>query len=102
MLPKYSLIVPIYNEEEIIPELYRRLSAVMNRLDGLVELILINDGSRNGSLQLLRELHQKDPRICYLSFARNFGHQIAIYPGLNFVRVKLLSSLMLTYKIRQN
>ena len=90
MLPKYSLIVPIYNEEEIIPELYRRLSAVMNRLDGVVELILINDGSRDRSLQLLRDLHQKDPRICYLSFARNFGHQIAVTAGLNFVRGQVI------------
>ncbi|MCC5627992.1 glycosyltransferase family 2 protein [Nostoc sphaeroides] len=90
MLPKYSLIVPIYNEEEIIPELYRRLSAVMNRLDGVVELILINDGSRDRSLQLLRELHQKDSRICYLSFARNFGHQIAVTAGLNFVRGQVI------------
>ncbi|MCC5619285.1 glycosyltransferase family 2 protein [Nostoc sp. CHAB 5836] len=90
MLPKYSLIVPIYNEEEIIPELYRRLNAVMNRMDGLVELILINDGSRDRSLQLLRELHQKDPRICYLSFARNFGHQIAVTAGLNFVRGQVI------------
>ncbi|WP_373528164.1 glycosyltransferase, partial [Nostoc sp.] len=47
MLPKYSFIIPIYNEEEIIPELYRRVSAVMNRMDGLVELVLINDGSRD-------------------------------------------------------
>jgi polyisoprenyl-phosphate glycosyltransferase len=90
MIPKYSLIVPIYNEEEIIPELYRRLSAVMNRLDGLVELILINDGSRDRSLQLVRELHQKDQRICYLSFARNFGHQIAVTAGLNFVRGQVI------------
>ncbi|MBE8991071.1 glycosyltransferase family 2 protein [Nostoc sp. LEGE 12450] len=90
MLPKYSFIVPIYNEEEIIPELYRRLSAVMNRMDGPVELILINDGSRDRSLQLLRELHQKDPRICYLSFARNFGHQIAVTAGLNFVRGQVI------------
>ncbi|AVH69917.1 glycosyltransferase family 2 protein [Nostoc sp. 'Lobaria pulmonaria (5183) cyanobiont'] len=90
MLPKYSFIVPIYNEEEIIPELYRRVSAVMNRMDGLVELILINDGSRDRSLQLLRDLHQKDPRICYLSFARNFGHQIAVTAGLNFVRGQVI------------
>ncbi|MEH2238919.1 glycosyltransferase family 2 protein [Nostoc sp.] len=90
MVPKYSLIVPIYNEEEIIPELYRRLSAVMNRMDGPVELILINDGSRDRSLQLIRDLHQKDPRICYLSFARNFGHQIAVTAGLNFVRGQVI------------
>lgn len=86
MQPKYSFIVPIYNEEATIPELYRRVSAVMNRLDGLVELILINDGSRDSSLQMIRELHQQDKRVCYLSFARNFGHQMAVTAGLNFVR----------------
>ncbi|MGB3262893.1 MAG: glycosyltransferase family 2 protein [Microcoleus sp.] len=82
--PKYSLIVPIYNEEENLPELYRRISGVMERLDGPVELILINDGSRDRSLEILRELHEQDSRICYLSFARNFGHQIAVTAGLNF------------------
>lgn len=82
--PKYSLIVPIYNEEENLPELYRRMGAVMERMDGPVELILINDGSRDRSLEILRELHEQDSRICYLSFARNFGHQIAVTAGLNF------------------
>jgi len=86
VLPKYSFIVPIYNEEKTIPEFYRRVSAVMEKLDGLVELILVNDGSRDRSLQLLRNLQQKDPRICYLSLARNFGHQIAVTAGLNFAR----------------
>ncbi len=90
MLPKYSFIVPIYNEEETLPELYRRVSAVMDRMDGPVELVLINDGSRDRSLKLLRDLHQKDQRICYLSFARNFGHQIAVTPGLNFVRGQVI------------
>ncbi|MEG3918954.1 MULTISPECIES: glycosyltransferase family 2 protein [unclassified Microcoleus] len=84
--PKYSLVIPIYNEEENLAELYRRISAVMDRMDGPVELILINDGSRDRSLELLRELHEKDSRICYLSFARNFGHQIAVTAGLNFSR----------------
>jgi glycosyltransferase involved in cell wall biosynthesis len=82
--PKYSLIIPIYNEEENLPELYRRVSGVMERMDGPVELILINDGSRDRSLELLRELHEQDSRICYLSLARNFGHQIAVTAGLNF------------------
>lgn len=90
MLPKYSFIVPIYNEEETIVEMYRRLSAVMNRMDGLVELILINDGSRDRSLQMIRDLNQKDRRVCYLSFARNFGHQIAVTAGLNFVRGQVI------------
>ncbi|MCZ0901070.1 glycosyltransferase, partial [Microcoleus sp. HI-ES] len=61
--PKYSLVIPIYNEEENLAELYRRIRAVMDRMDGPVELILINDGSRDRSLELLRELHEKDSRI---------------------------------------
>lgn len=86
MLPKYSFIVPIYNEEENIEEMYRRISQVMDRMDGEVELCLVNDGSRDRSLQMMRDLHQKDPRVVYLSLARNFGHQIAVTAGLNFVR----------------
>ncbi|HEY9873478.1 MAG TPA: glycosyltransferase family 2 protein [Candidatus Obscuribacterales bacterium] len=86
MPPKYSFIVPIYNEEETIPELYRRLSAVMDRMDDAVELVLINDGSQDHSLQIIREIYEQDRRICYLSFARNFGHQIAVTAGLNFAR----------------
>jgi dolichol-phosphate mannosyltransferase len=86
MAPRYSLVVPIYNEEENIAELYRRLSGMVQSLDGEAEFILINDGSRDGSLYLLRELHQQDSRVCYLSLARNFGHQIAVTAGLNFAR----------------
>jgi dolichol-phosphate mannosyltransferase len=82
--PKYALVIPIYNEEENLAELYRRISAVMERMDGSVELILINDGSRDRSLELLRKLHEQYSRISYLSFARNFGHQIAVTAGLNF------------------
>jgi polyisoprenyl-phosphate glycosyltransferase len=88
--PKYSLIVPVYNEEETLPELYRRVSAVMDRLDGLAELILVNDGSRDRSLAMMRDLHEKDPRVCYLSLARNFGHQVAVTAGLNFVRGQVI------------
>ncbi len=90
MHPKYSLIVPIYNEEETLSELYRRIRAVIDQMDGYVELILINDGSRDRSLQLIRDLHQLDQRICYLSFARNFGHQIAVTAGLNFARGQVI------------
>jgi polyisoprenyl-phosphate glycosyltransferase len=86
----YSLIIPIYNEEETIPELYRRVSAVMNNLGESVELILVNDGSRDSSLKLLRELRQIDSRLCYISFARNFGHQAAVTAGLNFCRGQVI------------
>ncbi|NES22018.1 MAG: glycosyltransferase family 2 protein [Symploca sp. SIO3E6] len=89
MNPKYSLVVPVYNEETTILELYRRMQAVMDEL-GEVELILVNDGSRDRTLWLLRELHQKDSRVCYLSLSRNFGHQIAVTAGLNFVRGQVI------------
>ncbi|MDY7012121.1 MAG: glycosyltransferase family 2 protein [Cyanobacteriota bacterium] len=90
MLPQYSLIIPIYNEQETLPQMYARVSAVMDRLDAPAELILIDDGSRDCSLELLRELHEKDSRVCYLSFARNFGHQTAVTAGLNFARGRVI------------
>jgi polyisoprenyl-phosphate glycosyltransferase len=86
MSPCYSIVLPIYNEEANLPELYRRLSCVIDGLDGDAEIIFVDDGSRDRSLSLIRELHDRDPRICYLSFARNFGHQIAVTAGLNFAR----------------
>ena len=86
MRPIYSLIVPLYNEQDTLPELVRRLIDVMNSLDEPTELILINDGSKDQSLILLRSFHQQDNRICYINLARNFGHQIAVTAGLNFVR----------------
>ncbi len=86
--PIYSLVIPIYNEEENITEMYRRLNNVITQLDGETELILIDDGSRDRSLNMIRELHHGDRRVRYLSFARNFGHQIAVTAGLNFVQGK--------------
>jgi polyisoprenyl-phosphate glycosyltransferase len=83
---QFSLIIPIYNEEETIPEMYRRVRAVMDSLPGQTELILINDGSRDRSLELLRSLRDQDSQVCYLSFARNFGHQIAVTAGMNVAR----------------
>jgi dolichol-phosphate mannosyltransferase len=81
---------PSITKEETIAELYRRVSAIMNNLDGAVELILVNDGSKDSSLKLLRELHQADSRVCYISFARNFGHQAAVTAGLNFCRGQVI------------
>jgi polyisoprenyl-phosphate glycosyltransferase len=88
--PKYSFIVPLFNEEETLLELYGRIRAVMDALDGQAELVLVNDGSRDRSLALIRELHNQDDRVCYVSLARNFGHQIAVTAGLNFTRGKVV------------
>lgn len=82
-MPKYSLVIPVHNEESTIPALYQRVSAVMDGLDDSSELILINDGSSDRTLELLRALYD---RVVYLSLARNFGHQIAVTAGLNYAQ----------------
>lgn len=87
---KYSLVIPIYNEQENIRELYKRLRLIIDQLDDLTEIIFINDGSQDRSLFLLRELHEQDQRCCYLSLARNFGHQIAVTAGLKFARGQVI------------
>ena len=84
--PIASIIIPIYNEEENIPELYRRLENVIEKLNGEAELIFIDDGSRDNSLKLIRQIYERDYRFNYISLARNFGHQIAVTAGLNNVR----------------
>ncbi len=83
MRPAYSIVVPIFNEEETIPEMYRRMAAVLDGLDGSSELILVNDGSRDNSLNLMRDLAVRDSRVKVISFSRNFGHQMAITAGID-------------------
>lgn len=81
---KYSIVVPVFNEAESLPELYRRMCTVMDGLDGTCELILVNDGSQDGTPQLLRALQTADARVRVLEFSRNFGHQMAITAGLDY------------------
>lgn len=75
-------MIPIYNEEDNIGELYQRLHQLITRLDGPAEIILVDDGSCDRTLPLLRQLHRDHPQVRYLSLARNFGHQIALTAGL--------------------
>lgn len=82
----YSIIAPIYNEKENLPELYRRVSGVMQSTRKTWELILVDDGSTDGSTELIRELAKKDKHIRPVIFARNFGHQIAITAGWDYAR----------------
>lgn len=84
--PTVSIIIPIYNEEENIPELYHRLQSVIEQVDGEAEVIFIDDGSRDNSLNLVRQIYERDYRVKYISLARNFGHQIAVTAGLNNVK----------------
>ncbi len=82
--PVISVIVPIFNEEEVIPELYRRMVAVLDVIGQPWELICVNDGSRDESLSLLLSLREQDPRVKVINFSRNFGHQIAITAGMDY------------------
>ena len=84
--PVLSVVVPIWNEEEVIPEVYRRMTAVLEGLGEPYELILVNDGSRDRSGEMLRELHGYDRRVKVIQFARNFGHQVAITAGMDYAR----------------
>ncbi|NLB09680.1 MAG: glycosyltransferase family 2 protein [Clostridiaceae bacterium] len=79
-----SIVVPCYNEAAALPHLYEALKLVGDELRSRVnlELILVNDGSRDETLQLMRQLHQDDPRVQYCSFSRNFGKESAMLAGL--------------------
>ena len=85
-LPVYSVVAPVYDEEETLPHFYERVVTVMESLGRPFELVLINDGSHDGSLAVMRRLHQADPRVRVVDFSRNFGHQIAISAGLDYAR----------------
>ncbi len=80
----YSIVIPIYNEEETIPELHRRLKAAIDRFDDAAEVIFVDDGSRDSSFDQLSDIHRRDSRFKALRFSRNFGHQTAISAGIDF------------------
>jgi glycosyltransferase involved in cell wall biosynthesis len=78
-----SIVVPIYNEEQTIPELYDRLKKAALQISENYEIIFVNDGSRDQSLQALMAVAARDHRVRYIAFSRNFGHQIAVTAGLD-------------------
>lgn len=82
-MPTYSIIIPCYNEQEVIQETHRRLSLVMQGMDGDYELIYVNDGSKDNTPNLLNALQEKDAHVRVIHFARNGGHQIAVSAGLD-------------------
>ena len=85
-MKKISLIVPMYYEERVVNECYKRLTEVLQKLENYdYEIIFINDGSKDKTLELLEEIATKDNKIKILSFARNFGHQAAVTAGLKHV-----------------
>lgn len=83
-----SVVIPVYNEEEVLEELFKRLSKTLNSLKVNYEVVFVDDGSRDKTLKIIADFYQKDNRYKYLSFSRNFGHQIAISAGIDFAEGK--------------
>ncbi|MFQ5613235.1 MAG: glycosyltransferase family 2 protein [Anaerolineae bacterium] len=83
---RYSIIAPCYNEQNVLHELYRRIREVMDQTGESWELILVNDGSRDQTGEIMRQLHAADPRVRFIDFARNFSHQIAVTAGMDYAQ----------------
>ena len=84
--PTLSVVAPCFNEEGVLHELYRRISQVLDSSGESWELVLVNDGSRDRTPEIMRELHVQDERVKVVDFARNFGHQIAVTAGMDYAR----------------
>jgi polyisoprenyl-phosphate glycosyltransferase len=81
---QYSIIVPMYNEEEVIEETYKRLKEVMDGTGEAYELVFVNDGSKDRTVEIMGRICQADANVRLLDFSRNFGHQIAITAGMDY------------------
>ena len=83
MKPIYSVIIPAYNEEDVLEESYRRLKKAADTFDGDYELIFVNDGSKDRTMEILDKLAGEDKTVKVIHFSRNFGHQIAVSAGMD-------------------
>lgn len=88
-----SVVVPVYNEEACIDELVQRLTNVAAKITTAYEIILVNDCSRDNSLQKIKAYAQNDEHICYISFSRNFGHQVAIMAGMDHAKGRAIVTI---------
>ena len=81
---RYSLVIPIYNEEETLEALFSALNGIIAHFDGVTEIIFINDGSKDRSMQILLAANKLNPHFKIINLSRNFGHQIAVTAGLDY------------------
>ncbi len=80
-MKKVSLIIPCYCEEKVLPLFYKEVTCVLSKIDYNYELIFVNDGSTDGTLNIIKDLAQRDNNVIYISFSRNFGKEAAMYAG---------------------
>ena len=84
-MKKISIIIPAYNEEESLPILYERMKKLMEDMKHYqFEILFVNDGSKDKTIEIIKNLRQEDNRICYVDFSRNFGKEIAMIAGLDY------------------
>ncbi len=84
-MKKISIIIPAYNEEESLPILYDRIKKLMDDMNNYdFEVLFVNDGSKDKTIQIIKEMRRNDNRICYVDFSRNFGKEIAMIAGLDY------------------
>ena len=85
-MKKVSIIIPTYNEEESLPFLKEKLDKIMNEMGNYeFEILFVNDGSKDKSLEIIKGYRNEDERYCYLDFSRNFGQEVAMAAGLDYV-----------------
>jgi glycosyltransferase involved in cell wall biosynthesis len=80
----YSIVVPVFNEEEVVEESYRRLKKVMDGIGEVYEILFVNDGSKDKTPEMIAQICETDHTVRLISFSRNFGHQVAISAGMDF------------------
>src|ERR1041384_6369085 len=85
-ITRLSVLVPVYNEEECIELLYNRVRAVLSQFSFLSEILFINDGSHDRSLEIIRKLQSKDPSVAYLDLSRNYGKETAMKAGIDYIK----------------
>lgn len=84
-MKKISVIIPAYNEEESLPMLYDRMKKLMENMENYeFEILFVNDGSKDKTINIIKQLRAEDKRICYVDFSRNFGKEIAMIAGLDY------------------
>ena len=93
LTPELSVVIPLYNEVENIPELYRQLTEVLERMGRPYEIIIVDDGSQDGSFQALAELHARDPRLKVVRFRRNYGQTAGFAAGFERARGKWIVTM---------
>lgn len=86
MKVRYSVIIPMYNEELVIAHTYERLKKVMDGCGDPYELVFVNDGSRDRTVEIMQEISSRDANVKLIDFSRNFGHQVAITAGMDYAQ----------------